>query len=197
MSNSILNVLAQQLGGDVVNQLSQQLGTDPQSTQTAVNTALPLLLSALGRNTQDPQGAQSLFNAVTNDHNGSILNDVTGFLTSGGNPQAGNGILGHVLGNARPAVEQGVAQASGLDQGAAGQLLTMLAPLVMGGLGQAQQQQGLDVSGLASLLGGAREHADSQLGGLASLLDMNHDGSIMDEVLSIGSKVLGGLFGRK
>lgn len=196
MDSSILNLLTQQLGGSAINQLSQQLGTDPQSTQAAVSAALPLLLSALGRNTASPQGAQSLFNAVTNDHDGSILNDVTGFLTSGGNPQTGNGILGHVLGNARPAVEQGVAQVSGLNQGTAGQLLTMLAPLVMGGLGQVQQQQGLDVNGMANLLGGAREHANSQLGGLTSLLDMNHDGSIMDEVLSIGSKVLGGLFGR-
>ncbi len=197
MSNSILNVLAQQLGGSTINQLSQQLGTDPQSTQTAVNAALPLLLSALGRNTENPQGAQSLFNAVTNDHDGSILNDVAGFLMSGGNPQTGNGILGHVLGSARPNVEQGISQVSGLNQSTTSQLLTMLAPLVMGGLGQVQQQQGLDASGLASLLGGARENANSQLGGLASLLDMNHDGSIMDEVLSIGSKVLGGLFGRQ
>lgn len=197
MSNSILNVLAQQLGGDTINQLSQQLGTDPQNTQSAVNAALPLLLSALGRNTENPQGAQSLFNAVVNDHNGSVLNDVAGFLMSGGNPQDGNGILGHILGGARPNVEQGISQVSGLNQSTTSQLLTMLAPLVMGGLGQVQQQQGLDASGLAGLLGGAREHADSQLGGLASLLDMNHDGSILDEVLSIGSKVLGGLFGRQ
>jgi len=36
------------------------------------------------------------------------------------------------------------------------------------------------------------------LGGLATqLLDQNNDGSVVDDVLNMGSKLLGGLFGRK
>ena len=71
-------------------------------------------------------------------------------------------------------------------------------PLVMGAVGQTQQQQGLNAGGLANLLGGEQQQADSMLGGLATqLLDQNNDGSIVDDVMKMGSNLLGGLFGRK
>jgi hypothetical protein len=155
------------------------------------------LIGALGRNTSTEEGAQSLFNALSRDHNGSVLDDVAGYVLGGGNQQAGNGILGHVLGNKRPGVEQSIAQLTGLDAGAVGQMMTMVAPLLMGALGKVQHEQGLGVDDLAQLLGGARQEADSQMGGLAQLLDMNNDGSVVDDVLKLGSQLLGGLFGRK
>jgi len=198
VSTSLLTDLTQRLGqGDTVRSLSQHLGISEQQTQTAVGAALPLLLSALGRNAESADGAQSLYNALNRDHDGSVLNDIAGFILNGGQPNAGQGILGHVLGNQRETVEQGIASIAGLNQQSVGQVLTLLAPLVLGSLGQAQQQQGLDASSLAGLLGNAREESNSQLGGLAGLLDMNKDGSIIDDVLKIGGQLLGGLFGNK
>jgi hypothetical protein len=197
MNNSILSQVTQQLGGDTVTQLSRQLGIDERSAQGAINAALPLLVGALGRNTSTAEGAQSLFNALARDHDGSVLDNVAGYMLGGGNQQAGNGILGHVLGNKRPGVEQSIAQMTGLDAGTVGQMMTMVAPLLMGALGKVQHQQGLGVDDLAQLLGGARQEADSQMGGLAQLLDMNNDGSVVDDVLTLGSQLLGGLFGRK
>jgi len=196
--DSLLGTLTQQLGGNAVQQLSAQLGTDPASTQKAVGAALPLLLGALGGNAAKPEGAAALSNALQRDHDGSVLNDVTGFLAAGGNTQAGTGILQHVLGEKQGLIEQTLSQSTGLTASSTGQLLAMLAPLVMGAVGQTQQQQGLNASGLANLLGGEQQQADSMLGGLATqLLDQNNDGSIVDDVMKIGSNLLGGLFGRK
>jgi len=196
--DSLLGTLTQQLSGNAVQQLSSQLGTDPASTQKAVSAALPLLLGALGRNAAQPEGAAALSNALQRDHDGSVLNDVTGFLAAGGNAQAGNGILHHVLGEKQGLIEQTLSQNTGLTANSTGQLLAMLAPLVMGAVGQTQQQQGLNAGGLANLLGGEQQQADSMLGGLATqLLDQNNDGSIVDDVMKIGSNLLGGLFGRK
>jgi hypothetical protein len=196
--DSLLGTLTRQLDGDVVQQLSSQLGADPVSTQKAVSAALPLLLGALGRNAAQPEGAAALTNALQRDHDGSVLNDVTGFLAAGGNTQAGNGILRHVLGEKQGIIEQTLSQNTGLTASSTGQLLAMLAPLVMGAVGQTQQQQGLNAGGLANLLGGEQQQADSMLGGLATqLLDQNNDGSIVDDVMQMGSNLLGGLFGRK
>jgi hypothetical protein len=196
--DSLLGTLTRQLDGDAVQQLSSQLGTDPVSTQKAVSAALPLLLGALGRNAAQPEGAAALTNALQRDHDGSVLNDVTGFLAAGGNTQAGNGILRHVLGEKQGIIEQTLSQNTGLTASSTGQLLAMLAPLVMGAVGQTQQQQGLNAGGLANLLGGEQQQADSMLGGLATqLLDQNNDGSIVDDVMQMGSNLLGGLFGRK
>jgi len=194
--SSLLSTLTQQLGGDAIQQISAQLGTDPASTQTAVGAALPLLLGALGRNTASPDGAAALSTALQ-QHDGSVLNNLTGFLSSGGNIQDGSAIVGHVLGGKQDAVANSLSQVSGLNAGSTSQLLAMLAPVVMGALGKTQREEGLNAGGLANLLSGEQSHADSMLGGLASqLLDANHDGSIVDDVVNMGSKLLGGLFGR-
>lgn len=194
MSNDLAGMLIGMLGSGELDKLGSQLGADPASTQKAVGAAVPLLLSALGKNAASPQGAQALLGALSRDHDGSVLDNVGAALGSGALSKDGAAILGHVLGNKQGAVAAGIGQASGLTADTSGQLLAMLAPLVMGGLGKTQRQSGLDASGLASMLGGQREQANAGLGGLAGLLDMDGDGDITDDVMNLGSKLLGGLF---
>ena len=83
--------------------------------------------------------------------------------------------------------EQGnLAQATGMDQSAAGGLLETLAPLVMGAVGQTQQQNGLDASGLSAMLNGQQQEAQSNapdvMGMLGSMLDQNKDGNAIDDL---------------
>ncbi len=135
---------------------------------------------------------------------GGGLADLLGGLMGGGAPASkttdGDGILGHILGNKRGAVEQGVARSSGLDASAVSKLLPMLAPLVMGALGKAKKQQNLDAGGLASMLNQERAHVEHQTpgmkeGGLLGMLDMDDDGDISDDVAKIGG-MLGQFFGK-
>ena len=192
--NDIAGMVMGMLGSGELNQLSSQLGTDSASTQKAVGAAVPLLLSALGKNAASPQGAEALLGALSRDHDGSLLDNVGAALGSGGLGQDGAAILGHVLGSKQSAVAAGIGQASGLTADTSSQLLAMLAPLVMGSLGKAQRQDGLNAEGLASMLGGQREQANAGLGGLAGLLDMDGDGDFKDDLMKLGSKLLGGLF---
>lgn len=192
---SLLETLAAQLQGDSLQQVGRQLGTDPQTAQKAVQSALPVLLSALAKNAQSPAGAQSLANALSRDHDGGILDNLGGALS---NYQAGPGdkILGHVLGGRRGSIEAGLGQATGLGANGAASLLQMLAPVVLGALGRAQRTQGLDAAGLAGLLGGQRQAlgaaaGSSGLGSLMNLLDADGDGSIVDDVGGMLGKFLG------
>jgi hypothetical protein len=181
---SLLDMLQQRLGGDAVNQISSRLGTDPTSTRTAIAAALPMLVGALARNAQDPGKAGALANALGR-HDGSVLDDVAGYLGRGDTGD-GDGILGHVLGGKKETVQAGLGQAAGLDPAKAGTLLAMLAPLVMGALGKAQREKGLDTGGLAGMLGGeqqrAADAAPGVMGMLSSFLDRDHDGSVMDDI---------------
>ena len=192
--SSITDLLLQQLGGGGVSQISQQIGANEGSTGSALSMAMPLLLSAMANNSAKPDGAQALHQALANDHDGSILNDIPGFLQ---NPQAANGagILGHVLGGQQPAVTQGMAQNAGLNSGQMGQLMQIAAPLLMGQLGQQQQSQGLNASGLASLLGGQQQAAQQanpdMMGMLNQLLDMDKDGSALDDIWGLLRRFLG------
>jgi hypothetical protein len=198
---SLFETLTQSLGANELGQLGQQIGADQASTSTAVATALPMLIGALAHKASQPQGAQAIAGALARDHDGSILDNLQDYLGGGnsalngvGQPAAGvdgAGILGHLLGGQRSAVEQAVGQSSGLSAGSTARLLEMLAPLVMGSLGRNVNSQGLDASGLAGLLG--QEHANlSQSGalltGFMSLLDSNHDGSVVDDVANIASR---------
>ena len=79
----ILSSLLGQLGPSAVQQISQQLGAPPGATQSAIQAALPTLLTALANNARTPQGAQALGSALERDHDGSVLNNLSGFLGGG------------------------------------------------------------------------------------------------------------------
>jgi hypothetical protein len=190
---SLTDMLSQSLQGGALDRLGAQLGTDPQTTSAAVSAALPMLVGALARNSSTDDGAQALSTALSRDHDGSVLDDVGGFLAAGGSGTAGAGILRHLFGGRQAAIEQAVARSSGIDGAAAGQLLTMLAPIVMGALTRsARQQGGLDPSVLAGMLGGEQaslsQRAPDAMGMLGQLLDSNRDGSIVDDLGRLASK---------
>ena len=64
--------------GQTQQQVSQQLGVDPGTAESAIQAALPMLIGALGQNAQQPQGAEALFGALQNDHQGLDIGSVLG-----------------------------------------------------------------------------------------------------------------------
>ena len=198
----IMDLLQQQLDGDAIKEMSRQVGADERATKNALGAALPMLVGALSRNAASGQGAQSLLGALQRDHDGSVLEDVMGFLGKSDNSD-GSAILGHVLGHRKAQVEQGLAKTSGLDMAQVGKLLAIAAPLVLGALGKQQRSSGgMDANGLTSLLGGERrsleQKAPAEMGLLGSLLDSDGDGDVdVEDIAKKGLGMLGGLFGRK
>ena len=238
--STILDALAQSLNGAPMGQIARAIGADEAQTRRAVGAALPALLTGLDRNTNTPQGAQALAGAVQRDHDGSLLDNLGGFLSQmggtagggaaggglagalggllggggggmlggllggllGGKATDGGGILGHILGGQQPRVEQGVAQASGLNAGQVAKLLPILAPIVMAAIGKYMQRGNVgpqDLSGaLATEAAVARKAAPAgAIGALTGFLDADGDGSIADDLLArAGQAGLGKLFGR-
>ena len=182
--NAITQMITQQLV-EAARTIAQRFGISETTANTAIQMAVPLIVTALARNASQPQEAENLHQAIANDHDGSIFDNLMGYL---GNPQSANGagILGHVFGSQQPAIQNNLAQATGMDQSSAGGLLETLAPLVMGSLGQAQQQNGLDASGLSNFLNVQQQEAQATapdaMSVLSSMLDQNKDGSSMDDL---------------
>ena len=195
--SSLMEMLAGQLSGGNLDQLGSALGTDRDQTGKAVSAALPMLLGALSRNATKGEGAQSLNRALEKDHDGSLLDNLSGFLGQG-NTSSGDAILKHVLGGKRQTVETGLSQSTGLGSDGTGKLLAMLAPVVMGALGKQRKEQNLDASGLASMLGQERESITKQvpeMGMLEGLLDSDGDGDVDAGDLMRGLGKLGKMFG--
>ena len=191
--NFITQMITQQIAGYAARAIAQRLGISEATAQRAVQVAVPLIVAALARNAARPEGAQELHEAVTTDHDGSIFDNLSGHL---GDPQAANGagILGHVFGGQQGAIQNTVAQAAGLDQNTAGNILEMVAPLVMGAVGQTQRQNDLDPGGLSDFLGAQQQQTEAAAPGLSgalnSILDSNRDGSVTDDV----GRILGTFF---
>ncbi|HEX6186026.1 MAG TPA: DUF937 domain-containing protein [Pyrinomonadaceae bacterium] len=192
--NFITQMITQQIAGVAARALAPRLGVSEATAQRAVMVAVPLILAALARNAAQPEGAKELHEAVNKDHDGSIFDNLSGYLSD---PQAaanGAGILGHVFGEQQGAIQNNLAQATGLDPNAAGSILETVAPLVMGAVGQTQRQNDLDPDGLSQYLDSQRqqteEAAPDVMGALNSMLDSNRDGSVTDDV----GRLLGNFF---
>ncbi|MEO7916869.1 MAG: DUF937 domain-containing protein [Dokdonella sp.] len=192
--------LAAELQGAPLQQVAQQLGIDPARASSAISAALPLLLGSLGRNASQPQGAEALFGALQNDHRGGM--DLGGLLGSvlGGvstRQTEGGGILGHIFGGNQANAQAGLGRATGLGEGKSGQLLKILAPIVMAYLAKRMFSQPASApapnpGSLGEVL--TQEHAQiirqGGIGGglLGSLLDQDGDGQFgMSDLMKIGS----------
>ena len=169
------------MGQQIVGSAAKQLGINESQAQTAVASAIPLLLTALNQNAQSGN-ANGIANAL-NKHDGSILDNLSGFLNQGGNQQDGLGILGHILGGKQDNVANQIGKQSGLDTAQVIKILALVAPIVMGFLGKQKQQNNLDSSGITGLLGGLVGGNNSasggiNLGGFEKLLDQDGDGKL-------------------
>ena len=200
-TSDLLGSLMSQLGGGGVDQIARSVGVSGGDVTNVLAGALPAMMAGLTRNTTSGGGASALLGALDRDHDGSVLDDVMGFLGGGGNASAGAGILGHLFGGRQANVEQAVSQSSGVDMGSVTKIMAMVAPLLMGSLGKAKRQQGFDASGLAAALGQqekvARKASPSAVDMFSRLLDSDGDGNSMNDIVKMGSGLLGGLFGGK
>jgi hypothetical protein len=189
---SLEDLLGQQQGNEAVNQISQTLGANPTVTNAAIQMALPMILSGLANNAQQPQGAEELANTLEKNHDGGVLDNLGGFLGNGNQiSDDGIGILGHIFGNRQGAVAHQVSEKSGLDIGQVAQLLITLAPIVMGFLGKKKQEQNLDAGGLSNMLGEQQQQMQTagnpMMDMISGFFDKDKDGSSMDDLASMAA----------
>lgn len=196
----LTQLLMSQLGQGGLSAIAGKIGADENQTANALGGIVPTLLGAMTKNTQDQRGAEGLLGALDRDHDGSIFDDISGFVGNA-DQGPGEGILKHVLGNNRPVVESGLSQKTGLNSGQISNLLKIAAPLIMGYLGKEKRQQssGFDLGGIAGLLGGMTKTADKNtgidLGDVLNIVGSLSGGGQQSRGGGIGG-LLGKLFGK-
>ncbi len=193
--NNIVQQVLQSLAGEGLASVSKRIGADEQKTGSALSLVVPLLVSALAKNSSNPEGARSLQEAVSKDHDGSILDNLGGFLND---PHAanGDGILRHVLGARQNTVTSALARGTDLEQNQIGELLRIAAPLIMGLLGSRNRTESLDAGSIGTLLGSetraVKRKDPGLMGVLNTLLDSDQDGSAIDDVMGMIARKLKG-----
>jgi hypothetical protein len=181
-----------------------------------------LLGSALGggqKQTQSNGGLGDLLGGLmsaTQGNDGGGLGDLLGGLLGGKEtntqdkipPQFrktlnGGGILDHILGEQKTETAEQISKSSGLSMSKVLPLMATLAPILMGMLGKTKRQTNTDAGGLGGALIGMVTKGQSDpranapdLGLAGSLLDRDGDGQVMDDILGMGAKMLGGYFSK-
>jgi hypothetical protein len=172
--------------GAVVEQLGQQFGLDQQQTSAAVAALVPALAAGLQRNAGSDDGLASLLGALASGGHTRYVDDVSQ-LGRQETVNEGNGILGHILGSrdvSRQVATRAAAQ-TGISPDLLKQMLPVLASILMGTLAK-QTTAGSGGPGLRADAG------SSIFDMLTPMLDRNRDGSVVDDVIGMVGKVLGG-----
>ena len=191
---TMLEDLTKALQGDALTSIAAAVGGDPASVGKGVAAAIPALITALARKADTPDGAANLFDALSKNFDGSMLDNLSNLAAS---PLAAHGLpfLQNILGDAQGTTENKIAKISGLDTGLIGRLLPILAPVVLSYVGRMIKTQNLDASSLAAFLRDQRGFVKASAPGLIGFLesiDANDDGSVLDDL----SRLAGRLFGR-
>jgi hypothetical protein len=194
---NVIELLQGQLDENLIQQLSRHIGAEStEQTEAAASGIISTLVAGLNKNAATPDGANALVSAIDRDHDGSILDDVAGFLlgnrqTSNASTLNGAGILEHILGNKQSNTKDMLGKATGLDAAQIGKLMIALAPMVLAALGKARKQESVNSGNIGVLLSGSvnsQANKQQEMGLLQRFLDADGDGSVMDDIANMGMK---------
>ena len=188
-----LSDLLAQTGG--LEQIARELGIDGQQAQTGADALAPDLLRGFNQQAQaQPAGGGGLMDILGQLGGGGLLDQVVSPTPT--DPSAGNDVLGQIFGSKDMSrnVAQNAASSSGLDPEMLKKMLPLLAMVVGGFMAKNRAsapsaQAPAESGGLGGLLGGLLGGGAGQgAGGLASMLDANRDGSVLDDVIRMAGR---------
>ncbi|MBP1167037.1 MULTISPECIES: DUF937 domain-containing protein [Chryseobacterium] len=156
---SLIDLLTGNTGNQVAEQAENKFGISKNQVIALLAVATPLIISYLRNKSQDAKEAEALNSALDKDHNGSILDDASQIEAR---QAEGGSILDHIFGGQKSTVENQLSQNTGISIDKIGPILAMLAPVVMGYIGQQKQQNNVGAGGLGDLLGGILGNASNQ-----------------------------------
>ena len=139
---------------------------------------LPALAQGVQNNVGQEGGLESILGALSGDRHDQYIDNPSS-IAGAGAVEEGNGILGHLLGSkdASRALAQQVSGNTGISDMLIKQMLPVVASMAMGAM---SKQMGSNPS--ANMAGSAE--------GLAGMLDFNHDGSSVDDIMGLVGKFL-------
>lgn len=170
----------------VADQIGSAVGLEKSKTNSAIDAAIPVLLSGLMKKASTPSGASELSNIFKKqDAEPSILDNLGSLVTGGAGSKLlgmGSSLLPMLLGSSQASIVSVLMKLLGIgDKGVLG-LLGSLAPIVMGVVGkQAKSAGGFDPGVLTNLLGGQSNFLSSalpnELKGVMGLADLGKQAS--------------------
>lgn len=156
MSLNVIDLIKGQLGPALVSQAASQLGESESGISKAIGGLLPAVMGGLANNADHP----GVLDAITNASSSGILGNLLG--GSSNNPIIST-LLSSLFGDKLGGLVNSIASFSGISNGSASSLLSLVTGATVGTVGKYAADNNLGASGISSLLG-------EQKGILSSLL---------------------------
>jgi OmpA-OmpF porin, OOP family len=181
MSVNILQLVMGALTPAIMGKLGGFLGESPEATQKGLSGALPAILGSLISKGGDAKGAEGLLDLIGKANLDGGLMDKLGDMLGGGDATSrmadgGQALTQQLLGDRAGGVGELIARFSGMGGGSVQKLLSLAAPLVLGGLMKQAPAGGFSPAGLMGFLASQKEHVTKMLppglSGLAGLVGM-------------------------
>jgi OmpA-OmpF porin, OOP family len=189
---NLLALLKDNLTPEMISKAANLVGEDHASTATAMSGILPAVLGSVVGKASTADGASSVMSMVTGGgHDGGMLDNLGSMLSGGSSTDTmlsgGSGILSSLLGDKVGAIASVIGNFAGIKSGSANSLMSMAAPMIMGLIGKQVSSNGLNASGLMSMLAGQKDHIAAampaglgdKLGGLLGMGSMFSGASSM------------------
>lgn len=198
MSINLLDMLKDQVAGDLGGQAAKFLGESESNVGSALSNIFPSILGSMIDKGATEEGASGLMN-VLKDADTSILGNIGGLFGGGagavnGLLNSGSGILSFLMGNKIGGVVDILMKVTGMKSSATSSLIKMAAPFVISMLGKQVRSNGLNIGGLMDLLKGQKEHVAGALPtGMAGAMGLAGfgPGNIIDKVTGTAGDVVG------
>ncbi len=153
--------------------LAKKTGLNSKQLKKILPLALPLLLKMLTKNASEKDGALSLLGALTQHTSKKTMAQ----QIEEADQDDGAKIIGHILGKDSQSSLMSLSSQSGLSQKEVSSVLSGIAPALLSGLsaatssagssaGKVDLSDGLDLSDVVAMLGGAKPEPAGLLGGL-------------------------------
>lgn len=115
--DSVVNMALEQLmAGDNLSLISSKVGADEQSTKSALEMGLPLLLGAMSSKASSKDGANTILSGLSDSAKGNSMQDMAKYLGSSSS-SFGPGMLNSILGSSMIPIQQSIAKKTGLASG--------------------------------------------------------------------------------
>ncbi|KXK40698.1 MAG: OmpA family protein [Saprospiraceae bacterium] len=190
MAINLLDLVKDQVTGQLAKQASSFLGESESSVTSALGGIFPTLLGSVIDKSSSASGAKGLMDMIGTLDLDS-LGDIAGLFGGGSSAVnsllgSGGGIIDALLGNKTNGVIDLISSLAGLKKDSSSSLLKMAAPFLIGLIGK--QIKGKGVSGLTDLLLGQKSSVASALpAGMGSLLGLADFGGIAPKVEKVAA----------
>jgi hypothetical protein len=159
MATDLITSIQRFLTPELVGKVADGLGYDRSTIEKAVAAGVPAILAMLAGVAEKPGGAQKLSNVLEQQAPGAIedLRDAAGASGQRSIADHGSSALSSLLGGGTmKTLSNAIGEFAGMGEGSSKSLLGLLAPVLLGVLGQKQRASGLDAGGVADLLAGQK-----------------------------------------